>query len=325
MAAGSTLAVTFIAAAAAAAAAVLITRWVDRRRLHRAYLEIEMVLDSFRNSSVHDAAGVDTLCEVSRRDIDRIKRQLKRIDSMMRIMEEASHLEKEETRAVVTDIAHQLKTPVAVMKLSAELFEDDSLTGAEKREFMTRFDESIDELENLVNSFLQISRMETGLIELHCAQTPLDVTIRKAVSCIIGKAEEKHISIELDDTEGETSRNVLHDSKWLAEAIINVIDNSIKYSPQDSTVVIRVQQRNGFVRMEIEDEVIGIPKYEYNKVMTRFYRGRSETVAGQKGSGVGLYLVNKIVKMHGGIVTIREGHSGSRQYPGTMIVIQIPC
>ena len=82
MAAGSTLAVTFFAAAAAAAAAVLITRWVDRRRMHRAYLEIEMVLDSFRNSSVHDAAGVDTLCEVSRRDIDRIKRQLKRIDSI---------------------------------------------------------------------------------------------------------------------------------------------------------------------------------------------------------------------------------------------------
>lgn len=272
-----------------------------------------------------EAAGSRLLLEASREDRDRILRQLRRIDDAMRLAEERSRLEKEETKAVVTDIAHQLKTPVAVMKMSAELLSDDSLSAEERGEFSARFESSLAELETLVNSLLQISRMETGLIELETRRRPLVDTIRTAVSCIAGKADERGISVEMLDPDGSAGAPIPHDSRWLAEAIINVLDNSIKYSPEGSSIVIRVMRRSDWMRIEIEDEGIGIPKEDYNKVMTRFYRGRSETVAREKGSGVGLYLVNKIVRMHGGIATIKPGHGKRKDFPGTTIVIQLPA
>lgn len=104
-----------------------------------------------------------------------------------------------------------------------------------------------------------------------------------------------------------------------------MLDNSIKYSPADTAVTINVSERSSFLRIEIEDQGIGIPKGEYHKVMTRFYRGSNARAVSQKGSGVGLYLVNKIVRMHGGIVSVKPGRGRSEGYPGTMIVIQIPC
>ena len=358
----SALIMAALAATAAAAAAALITHLIERRKLRSSYREIEMLLDSFRSpakpGAVHDSkasnavrppgaaapvseicrapavpqadapsarAGSSILLEASREERDRILRQLRRIDDAMRLAEERSRLEKEETKAVVTDIAHQLKTPVAVMKMSAELLSDDSLSAEERGEFSARFESSLAELETLVNSLLQISRMETGLIELETRRRPLVDTIRTAVSCIAGKADERGISVEMLDPDGSAGVPIPHDSRWLAEAIINVLDNSIKYSPEGSSIVIRVMRRSDWMRIEIEDEGIGIPKEDYNKVMTRFYRGRSETVAREKGSGVGLYLVNKIVRMHGGIATIKPGHGKRKDFPGTTIVIQLPA
>lgn len=309
-----------IITAAAVLAAVIVTRYIERRRRLRMFREAEMILDSFRGEFTASCPSV----EVSDKDADRINRQLNRIHDLITHIREHSEAEKEETRAVVTDISHQLKTPVAVMKMSLELLRDESLSDHERNEFIERFAVSVDELETLMNSLVQISRMETGLIELRKARAPVEATVRNAVSCIIGKAEEKNISIETEDTGNALSYLLSHDSRWLSEAIINILDNSIKYSPEGSVITIRASLRPGFVRLEIADTGIGIPREEYNKVMTRFYRGSRDEVANQKGSGVGLYLVNKIVRMHGGIVTIKPGRGRTPEYPGTVILMQIP-
>lgn len=174
-----------------------------------------------------------------------------------------------------------------------------------------------------MNSLVNISRMETGLINLDMKRLPVEDTLRNSVSCIIGKAEEKGITIEMDSDE-DSQEPIMHDSRWLCEAFINVLDNSIKYSPYGSCIRITVSGRSVYLRIDFEDEGIGIPKDEYHKVMSRFYRGSNDQVKREKGSGVGLYLVNKIVRMHNGMVTIRSGHGKSPEYPGTVIVIQIP-
>ena len=309
-----------IITAASVLAAIIITRYIERRRRRRMFREAEMILDSFRGEFTVSCPSV----EVSDKDADRINRQLKRIAGLLHHIREHSEAEKEETRAVVTDISHQLKTPVAVMKMSLELLRDESLSERERIEFLERFTASVNELETLMNSLVQISRMETGLIELRRTRTPVEDTVRNAVSCIIGKAEEKDISIGVEDAEDALSYPLNHDSRWLSEAIINVLDNSIKYSPKGSSIIISVSMRPGFVRIEIADTGIGIPREEYNKAMTRFYRGSRDEVANQKGSGVGLYLVSKIIRMHGGTVTIKPGRGTSPEYPGTVILMQIP-
>lgn len=312
------------AAAAAVLAAVAVTSYIERRRRRRMYREAEMILDSFRGVTGSVPETEDPGCEISDRDADRIKRQLRRIREMLSTVRERSRMEREETKSVVTDIAHQLKTPVAVMEMSMELLADDSLDGAEREEFMARAAGSLEELKNLVDSLVQISRMETGLIELRPEKTPAGDTIRKAVSCIIGKAEAKKITIEMNDPDEAAERPLHHDSRWLAEALINVLDNAIKYSPEGTTVTISVTGRSSFLRIETEDRGIGIPKDEYNKVMRRFYRGSNARGLSAGGSGVGLYLVNRIVRMHGGMVSVKPGHGRPDGYPGTIIVIQIP-
>lgn len=313
-------AVIILIAIAGIIASVFISAVIYRKKMQRIYKEIEMMLDSFRNRT---ADSYDVASEISGKDLDRINRQLKRISDMIRIVQENAALEKEDTRSVVTDIAHQLKTPLAASKMNIELLTDETLSNTEKREFFNRLRFSMEELETLMNSLVNISRMETGLIKLDMKRLPVEDTLRNSVSCIIGKAEEKEIAIEVVSDE-DAQEPICHDSRWLCEAFINVLDNSIKYSPHGSCIKITVTRRSAYFRIDFEDEGIGIPKNEYHKAMSRFYRGSHEEVKNTKGSGVGLYLVNKIVRMHNGMVTIRSGHGKSPEYPGTVIIIQIP-
>ena len=83
----------------------------------------------------------------------------------------------------------------------------------------------------------------------------------------------------------------MQDKRWLGEAVINVLDNAVKYSPCGSKIFIRLQKRNDFVRMEIEGQGIGIPQNEYHKIFQRFYRGSSKEVMEKSGTGIGLCLL----------------------------------
>lgn len=95
-----------------------------------------------------------------------------------------------------------------------------------------------------------------------------------------------------------------HDIKWTKEAIVNVLDNAIKYSPKDSQIQITMEKQIHFFRIEIRDEGIGIKKEEINRIFQRFYRGKQEVIKQAEGSGVGLYLTRKILEEQGGNITV---------------------
>lgn len=107
--------------------------------------------------------------------------------------------------------------------------------------------------------------------------------------------------------------------KWTVEAIANILDNAIKYSQCGSDIQIRAQKLYSFVRVEIEDKGIGIPKEEQNKIFTRFYRGNNDIVKNQEGSGIGLYLSRSILEEQGGTVSVRSSLG-----KGSIFVIQLP-
>ena len=113
---------------------------------------------------------------------------------------------------------------------------------------------------------------------------------------------------------------VMQDKRWLGEAIINVLDNAIKYSPEHSKITIRLQKRTGFVRIEIEDQGIGIPQSEYHKIFQRFYRGTAPEVREKSGTGIGLYLSRQIIEQHGGTITVASG----KVRKGSTFLIQLP-
>lgn len=176
-----------------------------------------------------------------------------------------------------------------------------------------------------MDALINISRLETSMITLHQDKTSLSDILLDAVNTVYIKALQKEIVIEvinLSEEQGEDSSTFLAlslDRKWTAEALSNILDNAIKYSPNGSTITVRLNKLYSHIRIEIEDAGIGIPKNEYNKIFQRFYRGLHPKVQQSEGSGVGLYLSRRIIEEQGGTITVK---SASRQ--GTVFVIQLP-
>lgn len=223
--------------------------------------------------------------------------------------------EHDNTKTLVTDISHQLKTPISAMKACFDMYRE-AETKEERDEFAFRAKIQVDKLESLAASLVNISRLESRMITLEPEKMPLTDILVGAVNTVYHKAMQKGIVIETEDLDDAT---VKADRKWTTEAVANVLDNGIKYSPEGSIITIRAARLFSFVRVEIEDRGIGIPKEERNRIFARFYRGSSDAVKDQDGSGVGLYLTRRILEDQGGTVSVRS-ESGE----GSTFIIQLP-
>lgn len=246
---------------------------------------------------------------------------LERLDSHTQSVLRKAQGEKEKTKEMVTDISHQLKTPIAALKSCFEVLEDETLTDKERREFEKRMEKQLQNLEQLSAVLVNISRMEAGLIDISLKNGKIFETILAAVNGIWEKADEKAIEIEMDICEEIENLEIMHDSRWLKEAILNILENAVKYSEPNTNIVIAVKKWVNFLRIEIADEGVGIPKKEYHKIFQRFYRGENEHVQKEEGSGVGLYLTRKIVDAHKGMVFVERKE---RKQQGSVFVIQLP-
>ena len=149
---------------------------------------------------------------------------------------------------------------------------------------------------------------------------PLMDTVISAVNRTYPKADEKEIEFVFDYEKELETCTIMQDKRWLGEAVINVLDNAVKYSPCGSKIFIRLQKRNDLVRMEIEDQGIGIPQNEYHKIFQRFYRGSSRKVMEKSGTGIGLFLSREIIEKHAGTITVTSG----KKKKGSTFVIQLP-
>ena len=230
-------------------------------------------------------------------------------------MENALRREEQETKALITDISHQLKTPVASLKMSYEIVDSTELSREEAREFQEKEREDVDRLARLLEAFTQMSKLETGMIRLCPQKASLQKTLAKAVAGVYVKAMEKGISIETQEFDDIL---ICHDPGWTAEAFANVLDNGVKYVPSGTRITIRVTKMASLVMVEMEDEGPGIPAKERNRIFQRFYRGESESVRRKEGSGVGLYLTRQILERQGGTVCVKNGGNGGSNFVMTL-------
>lgn len=212
--------------------------------------------------------------------------------------------EKEEIKELVTDISHQLKTPLASLKLYNTLLLEEDMYKKDRIEFLQTNEMSINKLHNLIDSLVNISRLETSMISIKKETKSIKNTLNKAINSVKVKASQKHININLGDFEDEY---IPHDSKWTEECIFNILENGVKYSDENKDINISIEKTINFFKINIKDNGIGINKNEFNNIFKRFYR--SEEVAQVEGSGVGLYLSRKILERQGGniIVSSKKG------------------
>ena len=224
--------------------------------------------------------------------------------------------EKDQTKTLVTDISHQLKTPVSALKSCFAMSMETE--GEEQTRFLGACSRQIERLERLMEALIQVSRMEQGMIHIQPSEVSLTDILVEAVNIVYHKAQKKEISFDTASFE-EQEYSVTADPKWSAEAIANLLDNAVKYSPEGSCIQIRAQKLYSFIEIEIEDEGIGIPKEEQTLIFKRFYRGKSEIIKREDGWGIGLYLSRKILEEEGGSLFMRQGKER-----GSIFIVHLP-
>ena len=224
--------------------------------------------------------------------------------------------EKDQTKTLVTDISHQLKTPVSALKSCFAMSMETE--GEEQKHFLEACMRQIERLERLMEALIQVSRMEQGMIHIQPAETSLTEILVEAVNIVYHKAKKKEIWFDTESIEDQ-EYSVTADPRWSAEAIANLLDNAVKYSPEGSHIQIRVQKLYSFIEIEIEDEGIGIPREEQTLIFKRFYRGKAEPVKREDGWGIGLYLSRKILEEEGGSLFMRQGRER-----GSIFIVHLP-
>lgn len=253
----------------------------------------------------------------------RILDELDSLGSYVDMIRSQAHLEKEETKSLVTDLSHQLKTPVAALSSCLDILKNPDLSEKERREFQDRMEQQLHNLEQLISALVNISRMETGMIQLHLEESRIFDTVLEAVNRIWIKAQQKDIEIQMEAGDEMEDLKIRHDRKWLGEALINILDNAVKYSPSGTMVTLRAFRMNSFLRIEIQDQGIGIPRENYHKVFQRFFRGKHPEIQKEEGAGVGLYLARRIIEGHHGTISLDTRRM--KKEKGTVFVVQIPC
>ena len=229
----------------------------------------------------------------------RISYRLSRLYGILQENRRKVDEERRELQTLVSDISHQVKTPVANLKMVTDTLLAKPVTEQERRDFLQGIRSQTDKLEFLVQSMGKASRLETGAITLEKKDVPLLDTLAQAMSGIVYGAEQKGISVEVQCPD---DLRVSHDSKWTAEALFNLLDNAVKYTPAGGKISVSVEQWEMYVKLDVTDTGRGIPESRQAAIFRRFYREKE--VHDQPGVGIGLYLAREIVTRQGGYIKV---------------------
>ncbi len=229
----------------------------------------------------------------------RISYRLSRLYGIMQENRRNVDEERQELQMLVSDVSHQVKTPVSNLKMVTDTLLSKPVTEEEQREFLQGIRNQTDKLEFLFQALVKTSRLETGAIRLEKKDTPLIDTLAFSCSGIVYAAEKKNISVTVDCPE---DLRLSHDSKWTAEAVFNLLDNAVKYTSAGGAIRISVERWEMYVKLSVSDTGKGIPERNQAAIFRRFYR--EEEVHEQQGVGIGLYLTREIVTRQGGYIKV---------------------
>ena len=225
-----------------------------------------------------------------------------RLSRLYQIMQENRRKvdeERRELQSLISDISHQVKTPVSNLKMAADTLLEKPVSEAERIDFIRGIFSQTDKLDFLFQALVKTSRLETGVIQLEKKPGRLFDTVAQAMSGIVYAAEKKEITVSVDCSEDLT---VSHDGKWTSEALFNLLDNAVKYTPAGGKIAVSVVLWEMYVEIKVTDTGKGISESNQAAIFRRFYR--EEEVHEQQGVGIGLYLAREIVTRQGGYIKV---------------------
>ena len=229
----------------------------------------------------------------------RISYRLTRLYQIMQENRRKVDEERQELQTLVSDISHQVKTPVSNLKMVTDTLLTRSVSEAERIDFIRGIRVQTDKLDFLFQALVKTSRLETGIIRLEKKAGRIYDTVAQAMSGIVYAAEKKQIGVSVDCPE---NLMVAHDSKWTSEALFNLLDNAVKYTPIGGKIDVTVEQWEMYLEIKVTDTGKGISESNQAAIFRRFYR--EEEVHEQPGVGIGLYLAREIITQQGGYIKV---------------------
>lgn len=229
------------------------------------------------------------ITEFDEKELSKIKSKLIKFLYASQVKEAKINTEKSKTKDLIADISHQTKTPITNLSLYISLLEDDP-----KDEYLEIIKYELNKLEFLIQNLVKSSRLESNIISLQKHQANLKDIVEDVLREFKVLLDEKCISINLKDE--DLIFNL--DERWLKEAIHNLVDNAIKYSPNGSTINIRVYKSYLNYNLDIENECKDLSEETLPKIFERFYRGKNSV--SKDGLGLGLFIAREIIEKHGG-------------------------
>lgn len=229
------------------------------------------------------------ITEFDERELSKIKSKLIKFLYASQVKEAKINTEKNKTKDLIADISHQTKTPITNLSLYISLLEDDP-----KDEYLEIIKYELNKLEFLIQNLVKSSRLESDIISLQKNPANLKDLVEDVLREFRVILDEKCISINLKDQDCIFDL----DERWLKEAVHNLIDNAIKYSPNGSTINISVYKSYLNYNLDIENECQDLSEENLPKIFERFYRGKNSV--SKDGLGLGLFIAREIIEKHGG-------------------------
>lgn len=219
----------------------------------------------------------------------------------------------------IANVSHELRTPIAMLQGYSEAILDNVVESDEERNEMIRiiYDES-QRMGRLVTDLLDLARMESGYMTLYQEDVPLVPVIERMTHKFVQAAREKQVDLQFE-TNLAQEKVISIDEDRIEQVLTNLIDNAIRHTGENGTVIVRVTEERSYAKIEVQDSGMGIPQDDLPYVFERFYKADKARTRSKGGTGLGLAITRNIVEAHKGNVAVN-----SVEQKGTTFIIYLP-
>lgn len=261
----------------------------------KTYRSIDRLLDCVLNQEKIK------LSDVQEGELSALVNKINRIQEVLGKQVEMAEAEKEQVKSLVSNMSHQLKTPLANLSVYTEILNGQELNEKKKGEAAEKIKKQIDKLDWIIGSLAKMVKLEQDVIVFEAEGISIRKTLLDAIDTVYEKLEKKGILLV-----SETYEDILlfHNRKWTVEVFVNLLENAIKYTQQGGTIKIKVCPYEIYTEIQIVDNGCGIREDEITEIFKRFYRSRE--VEHIEGSGIGLYLSNLILEKEKGYMAVKS-------------------
>lgn len=290
--------VVFIASALLIASSLLFTKW-RYREIEKLSIYLRQISSGNYSLDVRDN---------QEGELSILKNEMYKVTLML--SEQSSLLQQDKTQLTdaISDISHQLKTPLTSMTMMADLLSDAELPLSKRKEFTHNIRIQLERIDWLVSSLLKLSKIDAKTIHFKKEQILVKKLVEKALKPVAIPIDIKGQTVSI---QGKDHVTFLGDLNWTAEALINILKNCVEHTPEGGVITISFTENALFTEIIIADNGEGIPKEDLPYIFKRFYKGKN---ASEGSIGIGLSMAHSIITSQNGVIDVSNGSEKGTQF-----------